>query len=102
MGCGCKQKPATNKPIINKENNINVISNFGLNFTREELTRVSDYFIARTKTAEEKNWVIDFHNKHFPEQFPHNYSGDGWIRLKKRIEHLSRQLDEYENSKKTS
>lgn len=101
MGCGCKQNTNTPKPKMVREGTINVVSSIPPPYTREELIRCNDYFISRTKTAEETNWVIDFHNQHFPEQFPHNYQGDGWIRLKKRIAHLSTILSDYENSIKT-
>lgn len=102
MGCGCKQNTITNKPVIKKENNINVVAAFAPNYTREEITRVKDFLIARNKTNEEENWVIDFHNKHFQEQLPHGYKGDGWLRLRNRIAHLDQQLIAYENSQKTN
>jgi hypothetical protein len=98
MGCGCKQNTNTPKPVIQKQGTINVVSSIPLPYTREELQRCNDYFISRSKTADETNWVIDFHNKHFGEQLPHNYQGDGWIRLKKRIQHLNQMLNDFESS----
>jgi hypothetical protein len=98
MGCGCKQKTNTPKPVIQKQGAINVVISIPLPYTREELQRCNDYFISRSKTADETIWVIDFHNSHFGEQLPHNYQGDGWIRLKNRIQHLNNMLNEYENS----
>lgn len=101
MGCGCKQQTNTPKPVMVKQGKINVVSSIPPPYTREELQRCNDYFIARNKTDQEKNWVIDFHNKHFAEQLPHGYNGDGWLRLKKRIQHLHTMLNDYENTLKT-
>jgi nicotinamide mononucleotide adenylyltransferase len=99
MGCNCKQAPTIKKPNVVRVNGVNTITEkIPLPYTRENLNRCNDYFISRIQSDNEKNWVIDFHNEHFDEQFPHGYSGDGWLRIKKRIDHLRRQLDDFENN----
>lgn len=102
MGCGCKQ-PVNQapKPKVINVNGVNEINDpIPPPYTREDIKRCDAYFISRNKTLEEKNWVINFHNQNFAEQFPGNYSGDGWVRLKQRIQHLSNVLTGYEERNK--
>lgn len=94
--CNCKQAPTIQRPNVVRVNNTVEIQNpITPLFTQEDLTRVKDYLISRNQTAAEKNWVIDFHNQHFEEKFPHGYNGDGWIRIKKRIDHLQTTMNDY-------
>lgn len=84
MGCGCKQAPVKKTPIERKLTPVN----------ETELDQALSYFVSRTQTQEEANFTIDYHNKYFPEQFPHGYKGDGWLRIRKRLEH---QKSQYQN-----
>jgi hypothetical protein len=102
MGCNCKQ-PVNQapKPKVVNVNGVNEINDpIPPPYTRESIERCDAYFISRDKTLEEKNWVINFHNQNFAEQFPQNYNGDGWVRLKQRIQHLSNVLTGYEERNK--
>lgn len=102
MGCGCKQ-PVNQapKPTVINVNGVNEINDpIPPPYTREDIERCNAYFISRDKTLEEKNWVINFHNQNFAEQFPGNYNGDGWPRLKQRIQHLANVLTGYEDRNK--
>ena len=100
MGCGCKQKNNDKKTIVvnNSDGSVQLKEPVEPNFTREEITRVFNYFLSTNQSLEEKKWVVDFHNKHFPEQLPLNCA-ECWIRLKNRMEHLKRQIDSYETWK---
>ena len=102
MGCGCKQ-PVNNipKPTVVRVNKVNEINEpIPPPYTREAIDRCFQFFISRDKPIQEKNWVIDFHNNNFDEQFPHNYNGDGWVRMKQRIQLLSNVLTGYEERNK--
>jgi hypothetical protein len=103
MGCGCKQKPASSKTIVvnNADGSIQLTEVVKPEYTREEITRVFDYFISTNQTTDERKWVVDFHNKHFPEQLVPN-CGECWIRLKQRMEHLERKLRTYEDWEKSN
>lgn len=100
MGCNCKQTQTTKKPSIIRINDVNEIKNLDEpRFTQQDLDRAKQYFISRQQTQEEKNWVLEFHNTHFGEKFPENYTGDGWLRIKKRLDHLQSVLDTYRDNK---
>ena len=70
-------------------------------YTREEINRVHQYFTSRQQTQEERMWVVDFHNKHFPEKFGYNIQGESLLRMKRRLDHLSTTLTNYEREEQS-
>lgn len=100
MGCNCKQKAKPQTVVVNKSDGTIQFQPDEPNYTREELQRVFDFIFSRNQTKEEKSWVINFHNKHFPEQLTPNCA-ECWVRLKDRMEHLNKKLTHYEQWKET-
>jgi len=100
MGCNCKQKKKSEPVIINEDRSVQLTEPHKPNCTREELDRVFSFINSRSQTLEEKKWVINYHNTHFPEQLSLNCA-DCWVRLRQRMEHLNKQLYTYEQYEKT-
>lgn len=95
MGCGCKQQPAPRPSLYVEHVQVDKPS-----FSKEDLNRCYDFFTSREKKETEKQFVVNFHNHHFPEQFSIGIQVDGedWMRLRKRIDHLNGQYNTYLNS----
>ena len=95
MGCGCKQQPVPKQSLYVEHVNVDKPP-----YSKEDLNRCYDFFSSVIKTDTEKQFVINFHNHHFPEQFNMSVQVDGesWLRLRNRINHLNQQYHTYQVS----
>ena len=101
MGCNCKQKRNVETVIVNEDKSVRLTEPTKPNCTKEEIQRVFSYINSRNQTLEEKRWVINFHNRMFPEQLSIN-CGDCWVRLQQRMEHINREMNTYEEWEKSN
>jgi hypothetical protein len=104
MGCNCKQKnkEQSQPVIVNKaDGSVQLKEPPKPEYSKEEIMRVQEFFIRNSHVLTEKKWVINFHNKHFPEQLTINCI-DCWIRVKNRMDHLIKRFEQYEQWQKTS
>lgn len=103
MGCNCKQKnKEQSQPVIvnQADGSVQLKEPIKPNFSESEKLRVERFFSHNSHLLDEKKWIINFHNQHFPEQLVINCM-DCWIRVKQRMDHLLKQYEQYEQWQKT-
>jgi hypothetical protein len=102
MSCNCKNKNKVQEKVKTQtiDGVIEIPNQQAPPYTWEEVIRVKDYLNSKIKTEEGRQNMYQFNEKYFGEVMMGYCDQSCLTRIRKRIEHATQKLTEYDNLKK--
>ena len=101
MSCNCKNKnnPPSKIKTQMVDGVLEIPNQQAPPYTWEEVIKVKDYLNSKIKTDEGRKYMYDFNQKYFGEVMMGYCDQPCLERIRKRVEHATQKLTEYDNLK---